>query len=50
MMGLFSAASSLSDFSEASVLGRLEDKLQRIGNGPSPFSAQQMCCSVGHSD
>eukprot|EP00439_Symbiodinium_sp_Y106_P063642 s719_g9.t2 len=33
MMGLFSAASSLSDFSEASVLGRLEDKMQRIGNG-----------------
>ncbi|CAE7772012.1 ALMA6 [Symbiodinium sp. CCMP2592] len=33
MMGLFSAASSLSEFSEASVLGRLEDKLQRIGNG-----------------
>ncbi|CAE7843872.1 ALMA4 [Symbiodinium microadriaticum] len=32
MMGLFSAASSLSEFSEASVVSRLEDRLQRSGN------------------
>ncbi|CAE7787095.1 ALMA3 [Symbiodinium sp. CCMP2456] len=40
MMGLFSTASSLSEFSEASVVGRLEDRLQRSGNGQTQSSVR----------